>query len=85
MSHITAKHSDHMNITESRKHAVKLMTRHTGLAYFLNGSKSPKCRIITAIKSGLFDGYFYQVDWTDSKRVNISSFNANNYLHKIGV
>ena len=80
-----AKLQTHTNIVESRSHAVKLMTRHTGLSYFMNGVKVAKCRAIALIKAGMYDGFYYGVDWTDTKTVNISSYNANNYLHKIGV
>ena len=73
----------HTNIVESRNHAVKLMTRKTGMSYFLQGIKTPKCRVISAIKLGLFDGFFYRVDYTDSKSVNISA-HPTNCLHKIG-
>ena len=84
--YITANHSDHMNITESRNHAVKLMTRRSGMEYFLNGEKVAKGRILTLIKKGIYDGYHFVV-MLDMKRVELE-YNpfAGNVLfpHKIG-
>ena len=79
-----SKLQDHTNIIDSRNHAVKLMTRKTGLAFFWNGDRVAKGRIIKAVKSGLLDGYFYNVDYS-AKRVHLHFHNSANHLHKIGV
>ena len=81
---LSAKHNTHMNITESRKRAVKIMTKETGLAFFCNDKRIGKGRVLEAIKTGLFDGYFYKANYA-GKVVNLHFANPGNYLHKIGV
>ena len=80
-------HQDHTNITEARKHAVKIMTRETGMAYFLKGKKTPKSHVVMAVKAGYFDGFYYQADYAN-KTVNITAnlncYNLGTHTHKIG-
>lgn len=79
---ILSSHQSHMNITESRRHAIKLMTRETGMTFILSNNKTPKSHVVMAIKAGYLDGFFYKVDY-DNKTVHIN-VNSNVYLHKIG-
>ena len=85
--HIAAKHQSHMNIVESRKAAVKKMSRRTGMAFYLSDKKTPKNHVVMAIKSGYLDGFFYQVD-LEAQTVKIlatdSGFPNNLFLFKIG-
>jgi hypothetical protein len=56
---LTATHSNHMNIVDSRKRAVKFLTKRTGITVYSDSNRVPKARMISAIKKGLFDGYYY--------------------------
>ena len=78
---LSSSHQSHMNITESRRHAVKLMTRETGMQYFLNGEKIGKGKMLTYVNMGYFDGFFYGVNYTH-KEVRVS--NLELFHHKIG-
>ena len=49
---LSAKHSTHMNITESRKAAVKFMTKQKGIAVYVNKSAAPKTRVKKLILMG---------------------------------
>ena len=82
MSHYK-QYQTHTNIVEARKKAVKILTRATGVAYYVNDNKLPKCRVIAAVKAGYYDGYFYNVEY-GTKIASLTSFNANNFMHKIG-
>ena len=85
--YISANHQSHMNITESRKAAVKKMTRRTGMAFYLSGNKTPKSHVVMAIRSGYLDGFYYQVD-LDAQTVKVlatdAGFQNTLFLHKIG-
>ena len=79
-------HQTHVNITEARNHAVKLMTRKTGLSFFVVSAKTPKCRVIDAIKRGVYDGWYYSVDF-NTKNVYLGFYTSkmpSGYTHKIG-
>jgi hypothetical protein len=84
---ITANSSNHMNIVASRKSAVRKMTRRTGLTFSFNGEKLTKCLTIRMVTNGLFDGYFYTVDF-DAETVKImshrDSFGCESFLFRIG-
>ena len=84
---ITANSSNHMNIVESRKAAVKKMTRRTGLSYYLNNKRVTKSLTIRMVKTGIFDGYFYTVNF-DEETVKImahrDSFGCESFLFRIG-
>ena len=84
---ITANSSNHMNIMGSRQAAVKKMTRRTGMAYYLNDNRVFKSSVIRMVKTGLFDGYFYTVNF-DTQTVKImtgrDSFDCESFLFKIG-
>lgn len=64
-SSLSASHQSHMNIVDSRKHAVKLMMRDKGMTFIVVSAKTPKCRVIDAIKRGVYDGWYYCVNYTD--------------------
>ena len=84
---ITANTSNHMNIVESRKSALRKMTRRTGLSFFYNGEKLTKSLTIRMVKNGIFDGFFYTVDF-DAETVKImthrDSFGCESFLFRIG-
>jgi hypothetical protein len=80
---ILSSHQSHMNITESRRHAVKILTRETGMTFMLNNKKTPKSHVVMAIKSGYLDGYFYRADY-DNKLARISAWEDADMLHTIG-
>lgn len=85
--HIAAKHQSHMNIVDSRKAAVKKMTRRTGLTFSMNEKKTPKSHVVFAINAGYLDGWFYQVNY-DEQTVKIMShdnrFLNTHFVFKIG-
>lgn len=83
------KHQNHMNIMESRKAAMRYFNKHKGIRVYIGDTRQAKGRVLNAIKSGIFDGYFYGVEMIGStgnseRVIMMTHFNTNNLLRKIG-
>ena len=59
---LSSQHQSHMNIVDSRKAAVKWLAANTGRQIFVAGNRVAKGRVLTSIKRGLLDGYYYSLN-----------------------
>ena len=78
-----AKLQTHTNIVESRKAAIQRLTKLAGMAYYLNGEKIPKIRLVKAIRDGYLDGFAYRADYS-GRRSDVEYSSSSNFFHYIG-
>jgi hypothetical protein len=83
-SSLSANHQSHMNIVDSRKQAIKFITDRKGITVYNGSNRVTKIRMKTAIKKGLFDGYYYSHN-KDLGMIIITLNVPSNFPHKIGV
>ena len=57
---LTATHSNHINIVDSRRSAARFLTNHKGITVWNGSTRVTKARMLISIMKGFFDGYYYR-------------------------
>jgi hypothetical protein len=83
-SSLSASHQSHMNVVDSRKQAIKFLNSNKGITVWNVTTRIPKGRMITSIKKGFFDGYYYRQDFDAGKIIFMpinTFYDTENAIH----